>query len=182
MTNWREIILPIVTLILGAALTMASQAVQDRRVAARQKRAQRQGFMAANFEVHRSAILEMQEVARDYHEAFLAEKARREHGGFYQYFDERRPSSIAAGILSGRAHIERINEAIQAISSGGVRQKELERIIKQEAKGGVSSFNKVTEDFIEMRTVMEGIYPFWDQSVPFMQTLRLCEFRSGSNS
>jgi hypothetical protein len=182
MTNWLAVILPILTLILGAALTMASQAIQDRRIAAREKRAQRQSFMATNFEVHRTAMLEMQELVRDYYQAFLTEKVRRESEGFYLYFDERSPRAISARILSGRASIDRINEAIQATSSGEIQRKELEKIIKKQAKDSVSSFNMAAEGITEMRAVLEGLYPFWDESVLYIQKLRLCEFRSGSNS
>jgi len=182
VANWLDIILPIFTLILGAALTMASQAIQDRRIAAREKRAQRQSFMAANFEVHRSAILEMQEVVRDYYQAFLTEKARREDEGFYRYFDERRPRAMTAELLSGFERVDRINEAIEAVTSGDIQRRELDKVIKKETKDAASSLEKMTEYFTEMRTTMESLYPFWDQSVQFIHRLRLCEFRSGSNS
>jgi hypothetical protein len=88
MPAWVNIVLPIATLVLGSLLTMAGQALRDRRMDERDKRARYEGFLAGNFEMHRSAMLEMQEQVKNFFDTFWTEKQRRTNEGFYQYFKD----------------------------------------------------------------------------------------------
>jgi hypothetical protein len=183
MSDWVNTALPIATLVLGSVLTMAGQALRDRRTAGREERARREGFMASNFEVHRSAILEMQEISKDFYQAFLTEKQRRKGEGFYDYFDKRfrRLSDSNASSAFNPLPMQESMEAIRSASSDAQRAEALNEF-KQVLESRNRELYEVKEDLDEMRVNMESLFPFWRQFPELVYKLRLCMYRSGSNS
>jgi hypothetical protein len=181
MSDWVHIVLPIATLVLGSLLTMAGQALRDRRMEERDRRARREGFLASNFEMHRSAMLKMQELVRDFYDAFYKEKQRRINDGFYQYME----AGPLRGIREKMGHSvtlsEQMTNAIVDASSDAER-KELINSFTKDLKAATKEAERVRDEIDKMGTVMASLYPFWEEYVRFAGKLRICMYRSGSNS
>jgi len=184
MTDWANAALPVATLILGSVLTMAGQALGDRRTATRERRARREAFRASNFEMHRAAMLEMQETVRECYQAFLDEKQRREEEGFYKYFERglpfRRLNEDRSSMLAAD-NTEELMEAIRAASSDEERHGLMQAAI-QSAEERTKTAERDRTEMMKLERTMEPLYPFWKRYVEFIHKLRLSMYRSGSNS
>lgn len=62
MTDWVTVALSGGAVCVGAGLTMLGQYFADRRSYARDREARREGFRITNYEIQRSALLELQEI------------------------------------------------------------------------------------------------------------------------
>jgi hypothetical protein len=179
--QWVSIVLPVVTLVVGALLTMAGQALSDRRREASERLARKQEFQNSNFEMHRTALLEMQEVLRDSFIAAGAERSRRKYEGYYEFFDTR-PFKDYAGALPPLDELEGlVSSAVDTTLPENERQiswaslRERMEFITSVATEAKSMAVAVSEQF-------EGKFPFVDQLIQFIYCLRLAMYRSGSNS
>lgn len=181
MSDWVHIVLPIATLVLGSLLTMAGQALRDRRMDERERRARREVFLAGNFEMHRSAMLEMQELVRDFYDAFYKEKQRRIEDGFYRYMEARPLREIRERMGHGVTSIEEMTNAIKNASSDAER-KELINSLTEDLKASAKEAEQARDEIEKMGTVMASLYPFWEDYTRFAGKLRICMYRSGSNS
>jgi hypothetical protein len=181
MSSWVTVTLPIGTLVLGSVLTMTGQALNDRRAAKREERGRREQFLASNFEMHRTAMLEMLELASEFYQAWVKEKTRREIE-FYQQirppqafreasaeFSQTAPDLLAYGrSLTRPASEEEANEiALQ---------------LERKTKAAAAATQEYSEQFTKYTVVAESLFPFWRQYSDYTYKLRLCEMRSGSNS
>jgi hypothetical protein len=181
MTDWVNTVLPIGTLVLGSLVTMTGQALRDRRMASQEQRARREGFMAGNFEVHRSAMLEMQEIVKDCYLAFVEERGRRKNKGFYDYFDQNPLQGVLDSSKLIEVHVQEVMGAMHLASSDAQMKEAFDELIpdieiyRREAE-------KTTKVFKESYAMVKGLYSFWNQYAEFIYKLRLCMFRSGSNS
>jgi hypothetical protein len=179
--QWVSIVLPVVTLVVGALLTMAGQALSDRRREASERLARKQEFQNSNFEVHRTALLEMQEILRDSFIAAGAERHRRTYEGYYKFFDARPlkrytealPPLDEVEALMSSAVDDALPEDKRQTSQASLREMmEFITFVATETKSMVEAVN---EHF-------QSKFPFMDQLVQFMYRLRLTMYRSGSNS
>lgn len=181
VTDWTNTLLPIGTLVLGSLLTIAGQTLRDRRLAKNEKLARRESFRVANFEMHRDAMLKMQELARDCYDAFFKEKTRREVDGDYQYFDKNPLRNAYEGVNARIAAWKNIE--LQEPEKLSKRQRtEYIREIMGCAEAMTEESEKTARTFKESYSVIEKRYAFWDQYVDFIYQLRMCMYRSGSNS
>ena len=181
MSDWVHIVLPIATLVLGSLLTMAGQAIRDRRMDERDRRARREGFLATNFEIHRSAMLEMQELVRDFYDAFFREKQRRETDGFYRYIESWPLGEIQKKIIYSVASAQEMTDAIINAPSDAERI-ELINSLTREAEAAQEKAEETRIEIGKMSNVLSGLYPFWKEFAQFVGKLRICMYRSGSNS
>lgn len=181
MPVWVSIVLPIGTLVLGSVLTMAQQARSDRRADERAKRARRAEFLTSNFDTHRSAMLDMQELVRDIFAAYQAEKQRRVKDGFYQYMKDFPFRDSAVKVFRRAGTVLKDMDAVKNASSDEERDALVEASMG-ELKVAKNELAGLTDDFHAMIAVLETKYPFWTEFMQFIPKLRLCMFRSGSNS
>src|SRR5258708_17876152 len=173
MGDWVNTALPIATLVLGSLLTMAGQALRDRRAAAQEQRARREGFMAGNFEVHRTAMLEMQEIVRNCYLAFMHERRRRNADGFYEYFNKNpmqdyssEMSAMTRGVLE---NLERFR-----VASSRAERQEIRDEFSLMTKSFAETTSKIERVFDEQRVQIEGLHPFWKLYPELIYKLRLC--------
>lgn len=181
MSDWIHIVLPIATLVLGSLLTMAGQALRDRRMEERDRRARREGFLTNNFDMHRSAMLEMQELVRDFYDAFHKEKRRRIYGGFYRYMEAQPLRETRERMGHSFASVDKMTNAIVNASSDAER-KELINSFDKDVRIATQEVGQARDEIDRMAAVMAGLYPFWEEYVRFADKLRICMNRSGSNS
>jgi len=181
MADWINITLPVCSLIAGSLLTMASQALNDKRAAARERTARREQFEAMNFEMHRTAMLEMQEIVLRFSDVVSKEKRRRIDSGYYDYWDSR---------PYGRVSSKRADEFMQFLEGAPrdistmdeARRKEFESELQSQAKA-ITEYAQEMRSITESSTdVMNARLPFSQEFVYFMHELRLRMYRSGSNS
>jgi hypothetical protein len=183
MPHWVNTLLPIVTLVAGALLTMAGQAFSDRRKQASERLAREQEFQNSNFEVHRTALLDMQEVLRDSFIAVGAERSRRILVGDYEFFNTRPLENFRGREeLFDAGRIEALtSSAVDSSLSEDERKafltalQEKMEVIMGAVTNAESIFQATTERF-------EGHFEFMDSLVQFIYHLRLGMYRSGSNS
>src|ERR1017187_858463 len=180
MADWVNVALPIASLIAGSLLTMANQALADRRMADRERHARRDEFKGANFEMHRTAMLEMQEIVRDCYGSLVKESQRREISGDHKYFDSRPWKAVQTH--EGLQVIEQIKN-IPDLSTMSEEERSVffnELTIKANI---VKDFAKESEELVKNSgKVMEGRFPFWKELAAFVRELRLRMYRCGSNS
>jgi hypothetical protein len=181
MPIWGTVVLSIVTLVLGAILTMIGQARSDRRTEERARLARREEFLTNNFDMHRSAMLDMQELVRDLFAAYQGERRRRDSDGFYQYMKD---FPIRDSVQKISSRTELIFNGIDAVKNApaGAERDALVEASMKELKESRREMQALGSDFEKMSTVMEGLYPFWGEFAQFSTKMRLCMFRSGSNS
>jgi hypothetical protein len=181
MPEWVNIVLPIGTLALGSLLTMVGQALNDRRADERARRARREEFLSSSFDVHRSAMLDMQELVGELFAAYQSEKQRRSNDGFYQYM---KGFPIRNSVLKVFGRTSSLLEGMDAIKDAS-SDKERDALVKASAaqvKVARKELAGLTDDFHAMNAVLETLYPFWGEFKQFIPKLRLCMLRSGSNS
>ena len=181
MAGWINIVLPIGTLVLGSVLTMAGQALKDRRVDERERRARREEFLTGNFETHRSAMLEMQDLVRDLHAAYQAERQRRIDDGFYRYMKDFPIRDRVLKFFSGADSFMTDLDAIKNASSDAERNVLIEASTKN-LKVAKEEAARTAGEMRNLGAVLETLNPFWEELAGFMPKLRLCMLRSGSNS
>jgi hypothetical protein len=182
MVDWIDTALPIATLILGSGLTMAGQALRDRRAESRERAARREGFMVANFEVHRSGILEMQRLVQDCHRAWQSEDQRRNADGFYAYFaDGPEVESGAEALRKMRLQLAEVSERLKSVGAGGDREEALAALDKfhQDAPAIMEATKRILD---EDNARISGLFPFWQEFAEFIYEIRLCMMRSGNNN
>ena len=182
MSQWITTALPIATLALGSALTMAGQALIDRRKEARDRRARREEFQNNNFEMHRSAMLSMQEIARDCFDSVANERVRRE-GSEYEYFESRRLKNLK--INNAPAAMKSVEEVMAEFKDAGFPEDKRAEV-SYRLINGMLSFTEASEELTRtmadfMRLTQER-FPFLGDLRRFVHQLRLCMYRSGSNS
>lgn len=193
MEMWADTLLPIGTLIIGSLLTMGGQALHDRRMADKEKQARREAFRSDNFEIHRAAMLEMQEVLSDGFGLFIGEKCRREEEEYYAYFDSKPwqkaldfKHELAIGMQMAELskHLVGASDQERAEAAADL----LEGYINQ--AGGYEEFIRRLEEMYQwetemvqrMRVLTESRIPFSEKLASFFGKLRICMYRSGSNS
>ena len=181
MSDWVQIFLPIATLVLGSLLTIAGQVLRDRRMEEKEQRARREAFLASNFEMHRSAMLEMQELVRDFYDAFFKEKQRRTNEGFYQYFEAGPLRGIPEKMVHDAALIEEKTNAMKNASSDAERKELIDSLIA-DAGAAVKEAEQARDEIQKSATFLATLYPFWKEYARYVSKLRLCMHRSGSNS
>jgi hypothetical protein len=181
VSEWVTVVLPIGTLALGSVLTMTGQAFNDRRANERERRARREGFLAGNFEMHRAAMLEMQELMRDLYDSYLTEKNRRMNDGFYEYMKEFPLRNATSKLFQDSISIMEDLEAIKDAPSDEER-KVLALASAARLKTARKEMEKYKDELVNLGGVLETLYPFWGELKEFITKLRLCGFRSGSNS
>jgi hypothetical protein len=181
MPIWGTVVLSVGTLVLGAILTMFGQARSDRRAEERARLARREEFLTNNFDVHRSAMLDMQELVRDLFAAHQAERRRRDADGFYQYMKDF-PIRDSAQKIGNR--VESMFAGIDAVknASTDAERDALVDASMKELKESLQEMEALSSGFEGMFAVMEGTYPFWAEFAQFSSKMRLYMFRSGSNS
>jgi hypothetical protein len=160
---------------------MVGQARSDRRAEERARLARREDFLTNNFDVHRSAMLDMQELVRNLFAAYQAERRRRDADGFYQYMKDF-PVRDSFQKITSRA--ESIFDGIEAVinASPGAERDALVEASRKEMNESCQEFDALGNDFKGMFTLMEGLYPFWAEFAQLSSKMRLCMLRSGSNS
>jgi len=181
MPVWGTVVLSVGTLVLGAILTMVGQARSDRRAEGRAQLARREEFLTNNFDMHRSAMLDMQELVRNLFAAYQAEIRRRDDDGFYQYWKD---FPILDHFQKITSRAESIFEGIEAVKNAST-DAERDALVKasmQELNESRQELHAMGNDSERMSTVMETLYPFWAEFAQFSSKMRLCMFRSGSNS
>lgn len=181
MSDWVQIVLPIVTLVLGSLLTMAGQALRDRRMEERDRRTRREGFLASNFEVHRSAMLEMQDLVRDFYDSFQKEKQRRITDDFYRYMEARPLQDIQEKVNHSVSLVGEMTNGIINASSDAERKKLIDSLTA-DVRATTKEAEQARAEIDNMGIVMAGLYPFWEEYARFAGKLRICMYRSGSNS
>jgi hypothetical protein len=182
--HWVDILLPIATLIIGSGLTMAGQALSDRRRETRERRARREQFRVDNFDIHRTAMLEMQEAIRDLTKAITSENVRRRHSGEYEYFESFRtlPGENLRRLVDNLNQMERSTERIKdEQASEDERNAFTAEIVK-----GAREMTELAENaksYVEGSSrYFEGRWSFYDEFAKSISNLRLCMYRSGSNT
>jgi hypothetical protein len=160
---------------------MVGQARSDRRAEERARLARREEFLTNNFDMHRAAMLDMQELVQNLFDAYQAERRRRDTDGFYQYMKDF-PIRDSTRKIIGKT--ESIFEGIDAVvnASTDVERKALVEASMRELNEYRQEIYGLDNDFERMSTVMESLYPFWTEFAQFSSKMRLCMFRSGSNS
>lgn len=66
MIHWPATLNTIVGLVLGGGLTMAGQALADRRARRREREARREAFLIQNFSTQREALMKIQEMVEEF--------------------------------------------------------------------------------------------------------------------
>jgi hypothetical protein len=182
--HWVNILLPIATLIIGSALTMAGQALSDRRREASERRARREQFRVANFDMHRTAMLEMQEVARDLASAVISESLRRKQSGDYDFFDSY-GAKTKENYLAFGTYLSWMEQVQERTRSVGIPEGERDAFTAEvlERASEVTEVAKESKSHAEaLGKRLEERSPFQEEFVKFMKTMRLCMYRSGSNT
>jgi hypothetical protein len=180
--NWVNIVLPIVTLIVGSGLTLLGQALGDRRKEASDIRARKEQFKIGNFEMHRAAMLELQEIVRDLANALIAEEIRRMDSDEREFFETSR--SVPRDQMSVlNEHLEWLNGVNVPVKGASEEEK---RAFTEGVRMRSSQFAEVSEkmtDYVgESRKYFEERGPFYDEMVKFINNMRLRMYRSGSNT
>lgn len=182
--NWINILLPIATLVIGSGLTMLGQALSDRRREESERKVRKEQFRIDNFDVHRTALLEMQEAVRDLAIATGEERARRKNSGDYEFFDSFRskPERNRQELVEHLAWMEREGARLK---DGGLSKNEANKIAEEVADRS----REVLEVAKNSRTYAEESCRYFDRRWVFhdgliksIYKLRLCMYRSGSNT
>lgn len=182
--HWVNILLPIATLIIGSVLTMLGQALSDRRREAGEERARKEQFRVGNFDIHRTAMLDMQELLRAFGDAVTAESIRRRQSGEYEYFDVFR--------VKPEEHRQRIavfmdwqKETSERIRNGEItedKREEFNAEVVRKMREVVEVAEESMSDAKESGRYIEARWPFFDELVKAAGEMRLRMQRSGSNS
>jgi hypothetical protein len=162
---------------------MAGQALKDRRAAQRERRSLRAGFLSANFEVHRTAILEMQEIVGESYKALIAERRRRIETGCYDFFDNWPFKSMVTDIATAYVSVQ---ELTKVLNDDDLTKEEKTKIVKSNVDNMLEqgkAVNQMGAEFLNsVQKHLEGVYPFWEAYISMTARLRLQMMRSGSNS
>lgn len=182
--NWINILLPIATLVIGSGLTMLGQALSDRRREASERKVRKEQFRIGNFDVHRTALLEMQDAVRDMAIAIGKERARRQHSGDYEFFDSfhSKPEHNRQKLVGHLAWMEREGARLK---NGGLSKNEANRIATELADRSREIFEvaKDSRSYVEeYGRYFNGRGAFHDEFIKSIYKLRLCMYRSGSNT
>jgi hypothetical protein len=187
VTDWISTLVPIGTFIAGSLVTLAGQALHDRRIAERERRARREDFRIANFDMHRGAMLEMQELVRDCYETFINEKLRRENEGDNEYFDTHLLRDALSAMQATRISDDELLKTLESLKRTEAHEDpsklrpEIEQL-KNQMIESVAARKATTDTLKTYNKLIEKRSPFLEQYVAFIQRLRLCMYRSGSNS
>jgi hypothetical protein len=182
--NWINILLPIVTLVIGSGLTMLGQAISDRRREASERRVRKEQFRVSNFDVHRTAMLEMQETIQDLTIAIGAENIRRRHSGEYEFFDSfhSKPEQQYRKLAE---HMDWMERAGARLKDGGLPKSEANELAAEivEKSREIAEVAEDSKSYVEESgRYFDGRWAFYDEFVKFIYKLRLCMYRSGSNT
>jgi hypothetical protein len=147
----------------------------------RERRARREEFLTGNFETHRSAMLEMQELIRDLYAAYQAERKRRIDDGFYRYMKDFPIRDRMVKVYSGANSLMTDLDAIKDAPSDAERNALIEASTRN-LKAAKEELGRTTDEIHNLGAVLETLNPFWEEFAGFVSKLRLCMLRSGSNS
>lgn len=71
MSVWLTSVLPVGTLVVGAALTMAGQALSDRRTRFRERQAREDAFRIESFKLERETLIALQDQLDELYREFV---------------------------------------------------------------------------------------------------------------
>jgi hypothetical protein len=135
--------------------------------------------MASNFEVHRQAILEMQELVQECFRAYLQERRRRESEGLYDFFKQwPNIDDIMTRHTNDTARIIREIQSTTSESDKGRLVVEL----RDQFKSDTEELRDAARRVDELSEITHTLAPFWNQLGDISYKLRLCMLRSGSNA
>jgi hypothetical protein len=182
MADWTNTALPLASLAAGSLLTMLGQGLNDRRAAKREQLARREEFRAANFEVHRSAILEMQELVRDTFKSLLTERTRRQASGENDFWESKPFGKVRELSLMTAEFLGKADPPPDWAGLTDQERGEYEDLVKTGAAEVGDAARLVTDSFKRMTDIIGGHGSFVSEFVNDISKLRLCMYRSGSNS
>jgi hypothetical protein len=182
--HWLNILLPIATLIIGSVLTMLNQSLSDRRREASERRARREQFRTSNFDMHRTAMLEMQEMVRDLTGAVISERSRRDRSGDCEYFDSFRARSREPyrRLIDNWDWMERAAARIKNEGASEDERKEFAKEINKRASEVAEAAAESKSYAEKVNNYLDWRWPFNEEFIKYIRNLRLCMLRSGSNT
>ncbi|MGW2309312.1 hypothetical protein [Actinomadura luteofluorescens] len=184
MSTLTTTLLPIATLGLGAALTMIGQSLTDRRVYRREKEARKEQFRAQNFEIHRTALLDLQEKISDLSSRTQVERLRRKTDDAERYLQGYPFKNL-------RAQMEEVHVAIDKVNELASRRAELS---EEDFRGQINelvancvNINKVQLDasrefFEKSKMMVDNREQYYADLLDYIRAIRLGMYRSGANS
>src|SRR5437868_6401392 len=98
MTSWLPAVFSLASVCVGSLLTIVGQSLSDRRARLKDVEGRKEEFRIKNFETHRTALLEMQEIVIAFSRNVLTEKMRRKTEE-YPVFDEQPMKDVARDII-----------------------------------------------------------------------------------
>jgi hypothetical protein len=177
-------ILPIATLGLGAACTMIGQSLVDRRISRRDKEARKEQFRAQNFELHRTALLALQETISDVSARTQVEKHRRKIDDAEKYMQSNPFKNLYA-------QMEEVISAMKKVDEFALRKAELPEPrfkyqINELAMDCVDlgrSHADASLEFLEkIKTALSNREQYHMELLDCIKNIRLGMYRSGANS
>lgn len=181
MTSWLPTVFSLGSVCVGSLLTIVGQSLSDRRARLKDVEGRKEEFRIKNFEMHRTALLKMQEIVIAFSQRVLTEKTRR-NVEEYPVFDKQPINDAARDLMECMASINSLTAKLSEMPKPlSVEDKER---IEQMALGVVEYTKKVNAGARSMTGLTELIKarnPFYDDFMDFMTSLRLQLYRCGSN-
>lgn len=184
MSTLTTTIIPIATLGLGAALTMLGQSLTDRRTSRRDKEARKEQFRAQNFELHRTALLALQETVSELSARTQVEKHRRKVDDAETYLQGNPFKDLRAKMEEFTTAMKKVNEF--ALQRTELSEERFKYQINELAMDSVDAGNvhlHATMEFLEKSKVMTGNRErYYTELLDCIKKIQLGMYRSGANS
>ncbi|MFG1961497.1 hypothetical protein [Nonomuraea sp. NPDC049028] len=181
--DWVTTLVPVGSLITGAVLTMLGQSLADRRALRREHEARKEQFHAKNFEIHRDALLKLQEAVVEFSSRIKQENVRREGDGDYEFWDSQPAKPINTAFLKLQHFSDDIRTAITELRDE-LTQEETKTLFKRfvlNARASRRQAKTIGSQFRTMGDVFARKLPFATVREEFSQQLHVHMYRTGSD-
>lgn len=180
--DWLSTMVPAASVVVGAAITMMGQALGDRRAWRRERDARREDFRAKNFEMHRDALMRLQEMSLGFTEKIWDEKKRRELEGDYAFWDSA-PAKSAFGRVAAMYNLTQIiRQSTSDLERAGSRAqvRNIVNELLRTSKSAVTAAREVAADNRRMASAMMKRTDFVRELDVLGQNYRVYAYRAGS--
>ena len=138
--------------------------------------------MVGNFEAHRQAMTEILAIAKEFYRIFSKEKIRRRQAGLYEYFDSGAFQESSTNLQAAGGEFLAFAEGLKGSSPEDVKKVLAEGTFDRILEENKSAIAEVRKQFDQSSTLVSQNWDFWDAFVDFIYELRLCAYKSGSES
>jgi hypothetical protein len=183
MADWTIAAVSAGSVVVGSLLAYGQQALTDRRIARREQESRRENFRIQNFEVHKDALLEIQQLLAEFSRKTKSENIRRKEVE-HEFFNKDFWGKLRSGPEQVKEEREKLAQFSREFenSPDSETRRQFERESKKLADFTIAWSEQFVGTMNEFTDILNGRTAYMRSIGEFIEKLRLGMYRSGSNA